>query len=50
MRSENQKDVTIIALHIDDLLLAGNNICAINWMKAQIAKWFEMKDIGEQRD
>jgi hypothetical protein len=35
----------VIAIHVDDFLLAGKRI-AINLFKSQIAKFFDIKDIG----
>ena len=37
----------IIALYVDDLLLAGSNLNATLWMKGELNKRFEMKDLGE---
>ena len=39
----------IIALYVDDLLLAGSDIKAIEWMKQSLNKRFEMKDLGEAK-
>lgn len=39
----------IIALYVDDLLLAGNDISGIKWMKNELNKRFEMKDLGEAK-
>ena len=41
--------VMIIALYVDDLLLAGSDIKAIGWMKQELSKRFEMKDLGEAK-
>ena len=41
--------VMIIALYVDDLLLAGNDIEAILWMKGELNNRFEMKDLGEAK-
>lgn len=37
----------VIALYVDDLLLAGKDMNAIAWMKSEFSKRFEMKDLGE---
>ena len=39
----------LVALYVDDLLLAGNDLDAILWMKGELNKRFEMKDLGEAR-
>ena len=39
----------LIVLYVDDLLLAGSDIDAITWMKGELNKRFEMKDLGEQK-
>ena len=39
----------IIALYVDDLLLAGSDLDAILWMKGELNKRFEMKDLGEAK-
>ena len=41
--------VMIIALYVDDLLLAGSDLDAILWMKGELKKRFEMKDLGEAK-
>lgn len=41
--------ITIIALYVDEVLLAGNNTTEITWMKADLSNRFEMKDLGETR-
>lgn len=42
-------ELLMIELYIDDLLLAGNKSRSINWMKIEIAKAFEMKDLEEAK-
>ena len=37
----------IIALYVDDLLLAGSDPSAILWKKGELNKQYEMKDLGE---
>ena len=41
--------ILLIALYVDDLLLAGSDIDAITWMKEELHKRFEMKDLGEAK-
>lgn len=41
-------DVIIIALYVDGLLLVGNNISAVGWMKAQHFDGFVVKDLGSK--
>ena len=41
--------IVIIALYVDDLLLAGNDLSAIAWIKGELSRRFEMKDLGEAR-
>ncbi len=41
------KALMIIALYVDDLPIAGNDTVAISWMKGELRKRFEMKDLGE---
>ena len=39
----------LIALYVDDLILAGSDIDAITWMKRELNKRFQMKDLGEAK-
>ena len=39
----------LMALYVDDLLLAGSDIDTIKWMKGELGKRFEMKDLGEAK-
>ena len=41
--------ILLIALYVDDLLLAGSDIDAITWMKGELNKRFKMKDLGEAK-
>ena len=41
--------IIIIALYVDDLLLAGNDLSAIAWIKGELSRRFEMKDLGEAK-
>lgn len=40
-------DVLIIAIYVDDMLLAGNNIEMINDVKKKLSDRFDMKDLGD---
>ena len=42
-------DVMMVALYVDDLLLAATTTDQIEWMKKRLAERFEMKDLGEAR-
>ena len=46
-RDEKAKTLMIIVLYVDDLLLAGNSMQGIKWMKRELNNKFEMKDLGE---
>ncbi len=39
----------LIALYVDDLLIAWNESRSIAWIKGKLRKRFEMKDLGEAR-
>eukprot|EP00253_Pinus_taeda_P034234 PITA_34234 len=41
--------VIILVLYVDDMLLASKSIIEINRLKAQIARTFDMKDLGATR-
>ncbi|CDF39897.1 unnamed protein product [Chondrus crispus] len=41
--------IMLIALYVDDLLLAGSDIHAMKWMKGELNKRFEMKDLSEAK-
>jgi hypothetical protein len=36
----------ILVLYIDDMLVASKRIVEIHWLKPQLAKTFDMKDLG----
>ena len=40
-------DYVIICLYVDDMLMFGTNLCAINETKRILSSLFEMKDLGE---
>ena len=37
----------IVAVYVDDLILAGNSVALINWLKGELCKNFQMKDLGD---
>lgn len=39
--------MTLIALYVDDLLIAGNNVPEMQRVKAEFSKRFKMKDLGD---
>jgi hypothetical protein len=39
----------ILVLYVDDMILASKSITEINRLKAQIARTFDMKDLGAAR-
>ena len=41
--------VMVVALYVDDLLLAGSDLKAILWMKGELNQRFEMKDLSEAK-
>ena len=41
--------ILIVALYVDDLLLLSNSLGKLNSLKKELAKQFEMKDLGEAR-
>ncbi len=42
----NGKDITLICLYVDDLLIAGSNKHDISKIKRELSSRFEMKDLG----
>jgi hypothetical protein len=36
-----------VAMYVDDMLLIGNNMDAINKVKKQLSSKFDIKDLGE---
>ena len=44
-----QNTIMLVALYVDDLLLAGSHLDAITWIKGELNKRFEMKDLGEAK-
>ena len=45
----SETGITIIALYVDDLLIAGNNLSEIQSIKEKLSAEFEMKDLGDAR-
>lgn len=41
--------IIFIALYVDDLLIAGNDMSSIRWINGEMCKLFEMKDLGESK-
>ena len=39
--------VVFLILYVDDLLLIGNDVGKLSYIKAWLAKQFDMKDLGE---
>ena len=39
-------DFIVLLLYVDDMLIAGQNVCRINNLKKQLNKSFAMKDLG----
>ena len=42
-------NIMLVALYVDDLLIAGNDMSAISWIKGELRKLFDMKDLGESQ-
>ena len=43
----DERSMMLIALYVDDLLIAGNDLVALQRVKADFARQFKMKDLGE---
>ena len=41
--------MVIIAIYVDDFLIAGNNPDSIKWLKSELGSRFDMKDLGEAK-
>ena len=48
-RKNDVNGVMIIALYVDDLLLAAKGMNQISWIKKMFSERFEMKDLGEAK-
>jgi hypothetical protein len=49
LKKLNNDIFIILVFHVDDMLLARKNIIEINKLKAQMARTFDMKDLGAAR-
>jgi len=38
---------SVISVSTDDMVISGNTIKSINWVKGEFKKWFEISDLGE---
>jgi hypothetical protein len=47
LRNSNRGKFVILCLYVDDILIFGINIDAINEVKFFLSKSFDMKDLGE---
>ncbi len=45
----NASNILIIALYVDDLLIAGNSKSDIEAIKKKLSRKFEMKDLGKAK-
>lgn len=41
------KEVLIVGVYVDDLLVTGSNVTSINEFKEQMARNFDMSDLGK---
>jgi len=41
--------IMMIALYVDDMLLAAKTMSQINWIKTKLSEQFDMKDLGEAK-
>ena len=47
---KHDKDgIMMIALYVDDMLLAAKTMSQINWIKTKLSERFDMKDLGEAK-
>ncbi|EEQ39270.1 hypothetical protein CLUG_03398 [Clavispora lusitaniae ATCC 42720] len=42
----DNKDQTLVALYVDDMLIAGTNLAKINQLKIHLGQVYQMKDLG----
>jgi hypothetical protein len=49
LKNMNNDIFIILVFHVDDMLLARKSITEINKLKAQMARMFDMKDLGAAR-
>ncbi len=45
----NGRDVMLLVLHVDDIVVAGSDFAEVEMVKTDFKKRFEMKDLGELR-
>ncbi len=45
----NGKDIMLLVLYVDDIVIAGSDLAEVERVKADFKKRFEMKDLGELR-
>jgi hypothetical protein len=45
----NGKDIMLLALYVDDIVIDGSDLADVEMVKADFKKRFEMKDLGELR-
>jgi hypothetical protein len=45
----NGKDIMLLVLYVDDIVIAGSDLAEVEMVKADFKKRFEMKDLGELR-
>jgi len=38
---------SVISVSMDDMVISGNTIESINWVKSEFKKWFKVSDLGE---
>lgn len=43
----NGKEITFLILYLDDILLMGNDIFILEYVKMWLGHYFSMKDLGE---
>jgi hypothetical protein len=46
-RRGNEENMVLIAVYVDDIIIASNNMEKINNLKENLAKIFQMKDMGQ---
>ena len=44
---EKKGDLVIVGVHVDDMLIAAKDVSALSEAKENIAKRFDVKDLGE---
>ncbi|GBL90669.1 Retrovirus-related Pol polyprotein from transposon TNT 1-94 [Araneus ventricosus] len=46
IKVDQNKDIVIVTIYIDDLLIFSNSVKLKNWVKEQLKSTFKMKDLG----